>query len=203
MLSAVACTVTVPACADRCARHHRVDDGRQLASVRVRIFCPCLYLFYPLPPRYLPTRLSAHTHKHHQSDRDAGEGADSRLSGGDGDVGWFVIVIEIVACVVLYLMFIIWPIFADARDMMYKLTGEYPIDSGASCVLRMRVCWRVCSDELYYVACMITGVLFLLVVLPLQIWLFTVVVACYRYVRDKLVAATSLPTAYTLVKNVD
>jgi hypothetical protein len=68
----------------------------------------------------------------------------------------------------------------------------------------MHVCWRACSDhskEVYKVAFIITGCVYLLVVVPLEIWFFTVVLACYRYLRDKLVAAALLPSAYAKQTN--
>ncbi len=45
------------------------------------------------------------------------------------------------------------------------------------------------------VAISVAGLVFLLVVL-LDIWYFTILLACYRYLHDNLAAATSLPTAY-------
>lgn len=60
---------------------------------------------------------------------------------------------------------------------------------------------RMCSDAVIKNAFIFTGILLLLVVLPLQIWLFTVVLNCYRYLRDKVIAATSLPTTYAAVKS--
>jgi len=43
------------------------------------------------------------------------------------------------------------------------------------------------------------GILHLFVVL-LDIWYFTILLACYRYLRDKLVAVTPVPTAYEKLK---
>ncbi len=78
--------------------------------------------------------------------------------------------------------------------------------------------WRVCSGELYISLVysfpvipllhaieysLYTGILLLLVVVPLLICFFIVVLFCYRYLRDKLVATTSPPNGYTLVKTVE
>jgi hypothetical protein len=51
---------------------------------------------------------------------------------------------------------------------------------------------RVCSEEAF----LIMGCLYLFVALPIQIWFFTVLLACYRYLCDKRVSAKSLPTTH-------
>jgi hypothetical protein len=53
----------------------------------------------------------------------------------------------------------------------------------------------------WHVPSIIAGFMYLLAVL-LQIWFFTVVFACYRYLRDKLNAKMSLPTAYVTQTNL-
>ncbi len=61
----------------------------------------------------------------------------------------------------------------------------------------------MCSAEAaaFKEAFIVTGFVYLIVIVPLQIWFFTVVLACYRYLRDKLDAATSLPSAYVKQTN--
>jgi hypothetical protein len=56
----------------------------------------------------------------------------------------------------------------------------------------------VCSEEAAVkIVLAVIGFVFLLIV-QLEIWFFTVLLACYHYLCDKLVAAASLPTTATV-----
>jgi len=87
-----------------------------------------------------------------------------------------IMVIEIVMYVVLGIMFVVWAL-VNLDGMVDTLGGKLN-DSDVAAVRGGFIA---------------VGVVFLLCVL-LQIWFFTVILACYRYLRDHLIAATSLPT---------
>jgi hypothetical protein len=106
-------------------------------------------------------------------------------------------VIEIVASFVFGMMFIIWP-SANLGGMVYEWTGQYLIDSGASCMFCMRVCWCVFSEETTNKTMFIVVGFVCLLVAMLEIWFFIILLACHRYLCDKLVAASSLPTTATV-----
>jgi hypothetical protein len=72
------------------------------------------------------------------------------------------------------------------------------IDWGASCVFCMRVCWCVFLEETTNKTMFIVVGFVCLLFGLWESWYFTVLLACYYYLGDKLVAATSLPIAYVV-----
>jgi len=89
-----------------------------------------------------------------------------------------IMVIEIVLAVVGGMMFIIWPL-VDVDGMVRRMGYDDDLTSSQEATIKGTFIGM--------------GVVYLLCVLIL-IWFFTVILACYRYLRDHLIAATSLPT---------